>query len=817
MKKILHAVFVYAFVACALSACGGGGGGASVQEPGVTVTMGTPSQALLYAGRTVTLTAQASSPTNSPISYAWDFGDGGTASGQTVTHVYKKSGSYVVKIAATDSNQKTGQTSGNLVIIDAQVTTPVVSISPAGARAADELTFGASAADPSGGTLTYTWDFGDASAAVSGASVKHTYGKYGKYVVKVVASNDLGNTAQGSQELNVDAANPGTPSLNVSQVSTYVGKTVNFSGSATDPANLALTYSWNFGDGGTATGSSVSHAYAAPGAYTAKLTVSNPANGSSSATMAVSVLSQPPTNALIPACAGANCSAINATSYAGSGVGAWQYDNTSATAATLDIAISGVKEGNVATLVFTNPAVATAASLPQAGVSASAKPMLAEPGGTINTLALHKYDEQDREHHAMLVRNKELLGLARRSLAADPALRFDLPVRPSAKVGDTRVWIDGFKTPVNYTATVSQVCDLKSGRKAVFWVDPAALSKGLLGDSDVVALSNTFCANGGAGSGGFDVLVSLMGDAYGPNNYSNLIPDSPTALQDVNIVLLAVPSGTGWAGYFSGANNFTKASSANSNEALAFFVNANGVKNSLNYYKSTLMHEAVHMINFYQRGVKNSTDHDTWLEETSAMMGEDILAKTIFTGGYNKMVSVRIPQYLATGGAVSYITWPELSGPNYGFGGAFGAYLNRKYGIGIFQKLVGDCKDGMSNPSSYVCLNNLIQASAGLGLADELSKFGASTFGGAPALNLPLGIGFPQLNSSGYSFDAIDVASMAKAVMPATPAALGSGYTAATHTYSQEVIAAGKSTFVRKGVQVPAGTTLNVVIREAVK
>lgn len=820
MKKFLCAVFVSTIVACTLSACGGGGvgGGTPVQESGLTVRLGTPSQALLYAGRPVTLTAQASSPTNSPVSYVWDFGDGETANGQTVSHVYKKAGSYAVRITATDSNQKTGQVSGNLVIIDAKVTSPFIFITPTVARAAEELTFSANAVDPSGGTLTYTWDFGDASAAVSGASVKHAYGKYGKYVVKVVASNDLGNTAQATQELNVDAANPSTPSLNVSQVSTYVGKAVNFSGHSTDPANLALTYSWNFGDGGTATGASVSHAYSAPGAYTARLTVSNTANGSASATVAVAVQSQPVTGALSPACVGANCSALNATTYAGSGVGAWQFDNTSGTAATLDIAISGVKEGNVATLVFTNPAIVTATSSPQAGVSASAKPMLAEPGRTMNALALHKHDLQDREHHAMLTRNKKLSVPAKQSQAIAPARRFDSPVRPSAKVGDSRIWIESFKKPVvNYTATVSQVCDLKSGRKAVFWVDPAAVSKGLIGDSDVAALSNTFCANGSAGSGGFDVLVSLMGDAYGPHDKSYLIQDSATALQDVNIVVLAVPSDMGWAGYFWGGNNYTKANEADSNEALAFFVNANGFKDDLNFYKSTLMHEAVHMINFYQRAVKSSIDHDTWLEETSAMMGEDILAKTIFTGGYNKLVNVRIPQYLATGGAVSYVNWPELSGKNYGFGGAFGAFINRKYGVGIFQKLVTDCKDDGTQSSSYVCLNGLIQAGAGLGLADELSKFGASLFGGTPALNLPLGIGFPQLNSSGFGFDAVDIASMAKSVMPASPAALSSGFTATTHTYSQEVIATGKNTFVRKGVQVPAGTTLNVLIREAVK
>ncbi|MBI3286364.1 MAG: PKD domain-containing protein [Burkholderiales bacterium] len=818
MNKFLRALALTVFLAIILAACGGGGGGSTAMpESSLSVSLGAPNQALLYTGRALSLTAQATSSANLSVTYAWDFGDGSTASGKTVSHIYQKAGTYLVKITATDSNNKMATASGNLVIVDATITTPFISFSPAAPKAGGELTFSASASDTSGGVLTYIWDFGDGSAAASGASVKHTYSNYGIYTVKVLASNDLGISAQNSRELNIDAANPSTPVLNASQVATYVGKTVNFSGTASDPANLPLTYNWEFGDGAGASGASVSHAYAAPGSFTARLTVSNTGNGVASATAAVAVLATPVTNTLSPACVGGNCAAIDASTYGGSGVGAWQYDNAGAAAATLDIAIAGVKEGNVATLVFTNPGSATAGSTPQAGVSANVKPVSAEVGATLNAQALHAHDAQDQAHHAMLERNKKLAGLSRHLSAMAPAPSFDLVRRASAKVGDSRVWIESFKTPVNYTTTVKQVCDLKSGRKAVFWVDAAAVSKGLVKDADILALSNTFCANGGAGSGGFDVLVSLMGDAYGPNSYSGFIQDTSAALQDVNIAVLGVPADTGWAGYFWAGNDYLKSVVADSNEALAFFVNANGIAGDLNFYKSTLMHEAVHMINFYQRSIKNASDHDTWLEETSAMMGEDVLAKIIFSGGYNKMVNVRIPQYLASGGAVSYINWPELSGNNYGFGGSFAAFLNRKYGIDIFKQLVTACKDGGSNPSSYLCLNGLIQANAGLGLADELSKFGASLFGGTPAANLPAGIGFPQFSSSGFGFDAVDIGTMAKAVMPATATALSSGFTATTHTYVQETLGAGKTTFVRKGVQVPAGTTLNVLIREAVK
>jgi hypothetical protein len=51
------------------------------------------------------------------------------------------------------------------------------------------------------------------------------------------------------------------------------------------------------------------------------------------------------------------------------------------------------------------------------------------------------------------------------------------------------------------------------------------------------------------------------------------------------------------------------------------------------------------MINFYQRAIVRGTDHDTWLEETSAMMGEDILNKRMSGGTFNKIAESRLPAF----------------------------------------------------------------------------------------------------------------------------------------------------------------------------
>src|SRR5256712_7094226 len=51
------------------------------------------------------------------------------------------------------------------------------------------------------------------------------------------------------------------------------GLSCGFTDASSDPGGLVASWSWAFGDGGTATTQSVSHAYAAAGTYTAQLTV----------------------------------------------------------------------------------------------------------------------------------------------------------------------------------------------------------------------------------------------------------------------------------------------------------------------------------------------------------------------------------------------------------------------------------------------------------------------------------------------------------------------------------------------------------------
>jgi PKD repeat protein len=64
-----------------------------------------------------------------------------------------------------------------------------------------------------------------------------------------------------------------TPSVTTALLA--VGSSVTFTAQASDPNDDSLSYTWDFGDGGTGTGASVTHTYGTTGTFTVKVTVSD--------------------------------------------------------------------------------------------------------------------------------------------------------------------------------------------------------------------------------------------------------------------------------------------------------------------------------------------------------------------------------------------------------------------------------------------------------------------------------------------------------------------------------------------------------------
>jgi PKD repeat protein len=76
------------------------------------------------------LTFVASASGSPPVSYAWDFGDGETATGEQVLHLYAAGGSYTVTLDASNACSQASLSQSVTISSGMQLYLPVISKSP---------------------------------------------------------------------------------------------------------------------------------------------------------------------------------------------------------------------------------------------------------------------------------------------------------------------------------------------------------------------------------------------------------------------------------------------------------------------------------------------------------------------------------------------------------------------------------------------------------------------------------------------------------------------------------------------------------------
>jgi PKD repeat protein len=134
-------------------------------------------------------------------------------------------------------------------------------------------------ADPDGDWMTYRIDYGDGAyvwkQVTDGGRVtlEHTYRQVGTFQVRAVVDDGL-ESIEKTQTVTIASPEPLQAAAGEDTVVT-LGQLATFDASASRPTGIRHTYSWDFGDGTTAAGLSVSHTYRTPGEFTATLTVSD--------------------------------------------------------------------------------------------------------------------------------------------------------------------------------------------------------------------------------------------------------------------------------------------------------------------------------------------------------------------------------------------------------------------------------------------------------------------------------------------------------------------------------------------------------------
>ena len=233
-----------------------------------TYTPNTPT-----TGETVTFDASASSDPDGTIdSYAWDFGDTTTGTGETTTHAYTTAGTYTITLTVTDNDTLTDTEAKSITVIKPPVAS--FTYSPTAPLVGDTVTFDASASTPNGGTIVrYDWNFGDGASA-TGSITTHVYTTFGTYTVTLTVTDSEGLTDATSKSITIYA--PPVSSFTYSPAVPTTGETVTFDASgSSDPDGTIASYAWDFDDGNTGTGVTAAHAYTTAGTYTITLTVTD--------------------------------------------------------------------------------------------------------------------------------------------------------------------------------------------------------------------------------------------------------------------------------------------------------------------------------------------------------------------------------------------------------------------------------------------------------------------------------------------------------------------------------------------------------------
>jgi len=152
---------------------------------------------------------------NTPLSFAWSFGDGGTGTGAAPSHSYTANGTYTVTLTVTDSRgapSAPATTSATITNLP-----PVVDAGP-DALVTAGATVGLSArfSDPGANDApwTYAVDWGDGSPAQSGSTTSqassitgsHPYPTPGQYAVRVTVTDKDGGSGMDDLLVTVSAS-----------------------------------------------------------------------------------------------------------------------------------------------------------------------------------------------------------------------------------------------------------------------------------------------------------------------------------------------------------------------------------------------------------------------------------------------------------------------------------------------------------------------------------------------------------------------------------------------------------------------------------
>ncbi|HNX17115.1 MAG TPA: PKD domain-containing protein [Methanoregula sp.] len=209
---------------------------------------------------------------NSPTSWTWLFGDGGTSTAQNPAHTYANAGSYTVTLIATNSaGSDTLTKTAYITATKAQAFPDVAFVTNVTSGA---IPFAVQFLDTSTNNPTaWAWSFGDGGTTTE-RNPTHIYTTEGSYTVTLTATNSAGSNTISEQGYITASKVTDTPDPLFKSTVTYGFAPLNVQ-FVDASSNSPTAWIWSFGDGSTSTLQNPSHTYTSAGSYTVTLTATN--------------------------------------------------------------------------------------------------------------------------------------------------------------------------------------------------------------------------------------------------------------------------------------------------------------------------------------------------------------------------------------------------------------------------------------------------------------------------------------------------------------------------------------------------------------
>jgi len=269
-------------------------------EPPQAVTSVTKTSAVM--GEILSFDGTASTDDVGIVSYAWDFGDGATASGAIAAHAYGSRGTFLANLTVTDT---AGQTDSDIVTVSVLNRAPVAVAGPdqSGWKRTAVVLDGSASYDEDSDTFSFAWVQVSGPEIVSivpddASLAQFVPTRVGTYMFNLTVWDNYSAASSDWTTVAVYGRAP-TAVLTANASSAYTGVPIEFNCSlSTDPDDDPLTYAFEFGDGSTLAGASAlaDHAYAVAGTYVANLTVTDSDGDTSAVDSVTVVITAPPMN-----------------------------------------------------------------------------------------------------------------------------------------------------------------------------------------------------------------------------------------------------------------------------------------------------------------------------------------------------------------------------------------------------------------------------------------------------------------------------------------------------------------------------------------